>query len=538
MAEVFKIVSDPFVLKVPRYVLYEILIPKGAVLHVNDVLVDLHGNRLEIKGFPMICRGIEGRKRLEELNDDPEYYSYVVDVYSDAKEFKGLQGEYLIRENDCVNFLFCNNPLDSKEVDEDYEEEYKAARLEHPCALFSYEDLQEGKLSLYGEDITGLTVYRGWMMKPEMYRNLYDSLKSKRIILVNTPDEYERYHMLPGWYEDFKNETVESFWTDSCRIDDIKKMAKDLNGSFIVKDYVKSRKHEWYDACFIPDITKESELERIVGNFIKRQGDDLVGGVVLRQFVNLKKKGFHKQSGMPISEEYRIFIYAGKVIAIDDYWTDNHKVNISEKEHKWIESVATRLKSNFVTMDVGRKEDGSLIIMEFGDGQVSGLQQLDPKVFYKEFTDGNTKLGDIPIEDILSKDIVVLAGDPMPDVSVEDMRQKISGIENTQDLVDAYVNVHNKFWYIEDDLYDYEEGTKEYERVYSVVTEWCEMMHELDEKIMEQASAEGLLSERQPDSGTAKQLEAFMDKYGYRDGGGWWVKKKKRDKKSIKEHKE
>ena len=94
-----------------------------------------------------------------------------------------------------------------------------------------------------------------------------------------------------------------------------------------------------------------------------------------------------------------------------------------------------------------------------------------------------------------------------------------------QELVDAYVNVHNKFWYIEDDLYDYEEGTEEYERFRSIVETWGEMMDELDSRIMKKAEEQGLLAPRQKNSGTVKQLEAFMDKYGYRDGCGWWVKK-------------
>ena len=89
-------------------------------------------------------------------------------------------GNILVREQQKVNFLFCNHPLYSKRVDEDYEEEYQEAGIEHSCALFSYEDLQMGKLSLYGEEISGLTIYRGWMMKPELYRQLYKLLEEKQ----------------------------------------------------------------------------------------------------------------------------------------------------------------------------------------------------------------------------------------------------------------------------------------------------------------------------------------------------------------------
>lgn len=39
----------------------------------------------------------------------------------------------------------------------------------------------------------------------------------------------------------------------------------------------------------------------------------------------------------------------------------------------WIEVAVKKLESNFVTIDIARREDGKLIIMELGDGQVSGI---------------------------------------------------------------------------------------------------------------------------------------------------------------------
>ena len=85
---------------------------------------------------------------------------------------------------------------------------------------------------------------------------------------------------------------------------------------------------------------------------------------------------------MPISEEYRIFVYAGKVHIMDNYWNDDSKVEFSEDELAWIDKIAAKVRSNFVTVDLARKEDGTLIIMELGDGQVSGLQEIVEKEFY------------------------------------------------------------------------------------------------------------------------------------------------------------
>ena len=303
-------------------------------------------------------------------------------------------------------------------------------------------------------------------------------------------------------------------------------MARDLEGSYIVKDFVKSRKHEWYDACYIKNIADKVNAERVIRNFIERQYTDLVGGVLLRQFEKLNPIGFHEKSGMPISEEYRVFVFAGRIMIIDDYWQADQDISFSDEEWIWLESLVKKLKSNFVTIDLARRVDERLIIMELGDGQVSGIQQIRPADFYRAFSSDFIRKGEITAEKIFPEGTVILAGDPMPDMSIEEMRQIIASISTTQDLVDVYVAVHNKFWFVEDELYDYDKGTEEYERVLSVVSAWDDIMEALDKRIMETAAEEGLLAERQPDSGTVKQLEAFMDKYGYRNGSGWWLKKK------------
>ncbi|SCY76857.1 hypothetical protein SAMN02910292_02846 [Lachnospiraceae bacterium XBB2008] len=345
--------------------------------HEGDILYDLDENRFRIKSIGTM---------MMLMSDVDEKYRQNYGFIIEALDSEMLHGTILVKEPAPINFIFCNHPLYRRTVDEDYEEEYECAKVRSGCALFSYEDMEEGKLSLYGDEISGLTIYRGWMMKPEMYRKFYELVAERGIILINSPDEYERYHLLPGWYEEFKRETAESVWTKGNDLQDVIGISKELNGPYIVKDYVKSRKHEWYDACYIEDASKKDELVKIVGNFIDRQDDDLVGGVVLRQFVELNGIGNHEKSGMPLSEEYRVFILGGRILVMDDYWRKNGETSFTDKEYKWIEQIASRVRSNFVTVDIARKTDGSLIIMEFGDGQVSGLQQIKPEIMYGALT--------------------------------------------------------------------------------------------------------------------------------------------------------
>lgn len=52
------------------------------------------------------------------------------------------------------------------------------------------------------------------------------------------PEEYERYHTLPGWYDDFADETAQSVWETEGNVENALLKAKQLSGSYIVKDYV------------------------------------------------------------------------------------------------------------------------------------------------------------------------------------------------------------------------------------------------------------------------------------------------------------
>ena len=358
-----------------RGTVYTVKYNKGASMRLGDLFYDLHGNRLKIKGIEMF------RGHINDVSVKERTIGILFELVDDVE----AMGSILVSELKSINFLFCNHPLYPKRVDMDYETEYQEAELNHTCVLFSYEDLENGKLSLFGEDISGLTIYRGWMMKPEMYRTFYNLLEEKGIFLINSPEEYKRYHTLPGWYNEFADMTVNSLWEEEGDVNSILEMSTQLEGSYIVKDYVKSRKHEWYDACYIPNITDKVNTSKVISNFVERQADALVGGIVLRKYEKLKQIGFHEKSGMPISEEYRVFVYAGKVHIMDNYWSNDSKVELSENELAWIDEIAAKVQSNFVTVDLARKEDGTLIIMELGDGQVSGLQEIEEKKFYECF---------------------------------------------------------------------------------------------------------------------------------------------------------
>ena len=356
--------------------LYTIRKPRQSTLKIGDVLFDLYNYKFYVSGIEMYSS-----YSIESCCSSQD----VICISLDSENNIDVEGTILANTYAVINFVFCNNPLSPQNVDEDYKEEYFEAKNRFNCALISYEEINGNLFSIYGEEIKGIAIYRGWMLKSETYKKLYDYLETKDIYLINTPEEYKRYHEMPGWYESFKEDTPHTVWTTNDSIENVLALSKNLEGSYVIKDYVKSRKHEWYDACFVYNVQNKNNLEFVAKNFIERQGGDLVGGVVLRKYEELKQTGFHEKSGIPISLEYRVFIYGGKIISISDYWNVFNKVEISFEEYQWLEAISKKVTSNFVSFDIARKEDGGLIIIEFGDGQVSGLQYMNVSVFYETF---------------------------------------------------------------------------------------------------------------------------------------------------------
>jgi hypothetical protein len=248
--------------------------------------------------------------------------------------------------------------------------------------LFSYEELVYNHKLKIDKVIPGIAIYRGWMLKPEQYEELYNLLFEKGIYLINSVKDYRRCHLFPNWYKYLEGKTSNSLLTESNNIDEAVELAKRFDGPIMIKDYVKSRKHEWNDACYIEN-PKSDKAKEVITNFVTRQADNFVGGIVLREFVDLVQIGNHEISKMPIYEEYRIFVLGGNIISIIRYW-GNSVDKLRKTDMEFIESITNYMGSNFYTIDVARKNsDDKLIVIEIGDGQVSGLQGFDEEEFYK-----------------------------------------------------------------------------------------------------------------------------------------------------------
>jgi hypothetical protein len=288
--------------------------------------------------------------------------------------------------------VFCRDPLEPTRPDRAFDAEAAAAeRLGLPYILVDHDALVRGDAPGWvvrrvpDRPEGTLAAYRGWMVTPPQYGVLYEGLAARNIRLMNDPDQYRHGHYLPENYPVIQGDTPRSIWlTGDLGIDRIMDAVAPFgDGPIIVKDFAKSRKHEWDEACFIPSASDRQAVSRVVGRFLELQGEELNEGLVFREFVEFEPIGVHPKSGMPLTEEYRVFWLDGFPVFWAPYWAEGGCRGPRPPIEQFA-GVAATVRSRFFTMDLaGRRQDGWMIV-EIGDGQVSGLpRESDAAPFYE-----------------------------------------------------------------------------------------------------------------------------------------------------------
>ena len=251
-----------------------------------------------------------------------------------------------------------------KAVDPDYEYEYREAIKfpEFQILFYDYDTFTAGgKLNLYPTHPEGgLCIYRGWMLQSDKYQELYASLQEQGLTLINTPAEYESCHEFPNSYPLIKGYTPKTkFFKADEKInwDDIKSAFR----RFMIKDYVKSVKGMDFPA-FFDDSYSSDEMDRFVARFIEMRGNLFVKGIVLKEYVVLKQNA-------GVTNEYRAFFLDGKRLSL----SKNSNQQTGNTVPEQLVNNLPRLKSRFYTVDFAELENGEWIVIETGDGQVSGL---------------------------------------------------------------------------------------------------------------------------------------------------------------------
>ena len=196
---------------------------------------------------------------------------------------------------------------------------------------------------------------------------------------VTSPDAYSEAHYLPLAYPNLEGETPRTLWIEGRDEDAAWSLYREhfQAGDAIFKDWVKSAKHRWREACFLPAKTDRERFAEVFANFLEERSVLFEKGVVLREFHPFRVL-WTDTGGMPVHAEMRLFFWDGDVLL----WPEGAFPDTREERLRWC-GLARRFASRFLSIDVACDDSGKWSVVETGDGQVSGLlESVAPSTFY------------------------------------------------------------------------------------------------------------------------------------------------------------
>lgn len=222
----------------------------------------------------------------------------------------------------------------------------------------------------------GQTVIGRYSVLPYYEEQAYDidCLGAK---LINSHSQHQWVADLRNWYKDLQGYTPKT-WNDLRWIDE--------EGPYVLKGMTNSRKNKWKTHMFAEDKEKAANIywELLTDPLFEDTKQD----IVIRKFEKLYTY-FIGINGMPVTKEFRFFVYQGNIISGGYYWSnyidDLPEVPSPEEVPRdFLQQVIDIVgnKINFWILDVGQKEDGSWMVIELGDAQMGGLSCNDPDELY------------------------------------------------------------------------------------------------------------------------------------------------------------
>lgn len=210
------------------------------------------------------------------------------------------------------------------------------------------------------------------------YLELEKDLKNKNSQLINS---YAQHYWIASfsWYDPLKAYTPETWFEHEF-------YKCNYPGPFVVKGTTNSRKSRWKTHCFAENKKEALYIANELAN------DPLIGpqGIIYRKYIPLKTFEVDSISGMPYSNEYRIFCYKNKILSYGYYWScteeDPSKYLLSKEGLDFAKQLIEIIQhyANFYVIDIAETEAGDWILIEINDGQQSGLSENKPEVLYSE----------------------------------------------------------------------------------------------------------------------------------------------------------
>ena len=280
-----------------------------------------------------------------------------------------------VAERETVNFLVVgSSPTSTAMVPEilmripsDFDGEYEKERQAAISAGF---DVRINRCL-----ITSKSLVIGRYSVLPFYKELEEDLAVSGSRLINSFHEHCFAAQMDNWVSALGDLTPETWY----RLEDVPEHAQ-----VVVKGETNSRKFEWDTMMFASDRRAAGEVaSRLVR-------DPIIGSqrICFRRYVPLKRLATGL-NGLPITEEFRVFVLNGTPLCSAFYWSSHiGDLDVLPQSNtippNFLKKVTDRMGLNipFYAVDVARTEYGDWIVIEINDGQMSGLSMNDPFQLY------------------------------------------------------------------------------------------------------------------------------------------------------------
>ena len=272
-----------------------------------------------------------------------------------------------------TNILFPSSITNKDVVDGSLKSEYEAAvATGFDVAIFDNGEWFDNDRLVLKNKYSEMrkTIYRGFMMPDDKYKIFYEELKKNNIELINEYNEYRFMHIFPKAYEFIKDDTAKILTFPLNKKIDVNEIKKHFK-KFMVKDFVKSVKGTDFPKYFDESI-EQAEFDKWMEKFYCYRGKLLTGGICIKEYLELKRYDGKVN-------EFRVFYANGEVVSVSrNSGQPNYSNTVpSTKIYKY-----RHLNSNYYTVDFAELIDGKFVVIEVGDGQVSGLSDNQDYVNY------------------------------------------------------------------------------------------------------------------------------------------------------------
>ena len=200
---------------------------------------------------------------------------------------------------------------------------------------------------------------------------------------------YQRYRQhcfvadMQNWYQHLKDVTPKTWFSLEEFQQDRPNRKPDE--SYVLKGATNSKKFAWKTHMFAKTADDVLTVHRNL------QLDSLIGTqpIYIRKYVDLNQVGT-KIDGLPVTEEYRVFVCNGNILAKGFYWSEYSDVVAPENQnpenipHEFLDQVIDAIgdEIKFYVVDVARTKKGNWMVVELNDGCQSGLSCVDPNELY------------------------------------------------------------------------------------------------------------------------------------------------------------